>query len=226
MNENSLTKWEEYKKILEDVSENTKFTFTLSKTYSLKFAIDVFYMGTKEAGIELGYPKTAEGVLNELYKEVDRLANRAESGWMKMEFDKLSEKIFEELIEEHLESISEGTGFSFKLCSMDDEEIHLEMHGDNPCGEDWVEEMELQRTYNMEDFDKELYQEIDGLYENFDMDDYVELWLTAKHNGVRGVPGAVDLVNNAEYEEAALEKFSEKMHKIVYEKGENEDEKD
>lgn len=62
-----------------------------------------------------------------------------------------------------------------------------------------------------EDLAKSLSKEFWDLYNNYDVEENVYMWLGAKRNGTSGVPGVVDLVHNEEYKEKALRKFAEKM---------------
>lgn len=67
-----------------------------------------------------------------------------------------------------------------------------------PAGEDyWIE------ANNQE----ELINNIKCEYENFDIDEHVEMWLEAKRNGVSGVPSAVELVDDAKEIDSMLEKL-------------------
>lgn len=44
---------------------------------------------------------------------------------------------------------------------------------------------------------EDLEMEIVKAYDDFDIDEHVEMWIEAKHNGVSGVPDVVTLVDDA-----------------------------
>lgn len=58
----------------------------------------------------------------------------------------------------------------------------------SPAGEDFS------FTVNAENAAKEIYE----YYDNFDVDDHIEMWVEAKQNGVAGVPSIRRLVEDAE----------------------------
>lgn len=76
----------------------------------------------------------------------------------------------------------------------------LTIHIDNPAGEDYFIEV-VNGDINS------IIETIECQYNCFDVDEYVEMWLEAKRNGVGGVPGVKALVENAEYIEEALFKL-------------------
>lgn len=58
----------------------------------------------------------------------------------------------------------------------------------SPAGEDFS------FTVNTENAAQEIYE----YYDNFDVDDHIEMWVEAKQNGVAGVPSIRRLVEDAE----------------------------
>jgi len=114
-------------------------------------------------------------------------------------------------MEKYLEKVSDGTDFSFKIDEERSGEITLYMQGDNPCGEDWCETLEIENPKTKKELIKKLYDEVCHCYDCFDIEENVRLMLEAKANGFSGVPGVVDLVHNEEYKENALHEFSEKL---------------
>lgn len=58
----------------------------------------------------------------------------------------------------------------------------------SPAGEDFS------FTVNAENAAQEIYE----YYDNFDVDDHIEMWVEAKQNGVAGVPSIRRLVEDAE----------------------------
>ena len=69
--------------------------------------------------------------------------------------------------------------------------------------EDFSEEIELPQTL------QELEEALWSLYNNFDVDEHVEMWLEAKFNGdVDGIPSARVLVEESERIERDLEEIA------------------
>ena len=114
-------------------------------------------------------------------------------------------------MEKYLDEVSEGTDFSFKIDVDRNGEITLYMQGDNPCGEDWCETLEIGNPKTKKELIEVLYNEVTHAYDCFDIEENVMLMLEAKANGFSGVPYVVDLVHNEEYKENALHEFSEKL---------------
>lgn len=110
-----------------------------------------------------------------------------------------------------LEKLSKGTDFLFEISEDKNEEIELLVNGDNPESEDWNFYITIETPETEEDLAKSLSKEFWDLYNNYDVEENVYMWLGAKRNGTSGVPGVVDLVHNEEYKEKALRKFAEKM---------------
>ena len=111
----------------------------------------------------------------------------------------------------YLDEISEGTDFSFEIDVERNGEITLYMQGDNPCGEDWCETLDIGNPKTKAELIESLYNEVTHAYDCFDVEENVLLMLEAKRNGFSGVPDVVDLVHNEEYKENALHEFSEKL---------------
>lgn len=116
-----------------------------------------------------------------------------------------------ELLEEYLEKVSENTDFTFEITEFNDSEIELEMHGDNPCGEDWWENLDIENPGTEKELIGLLYAEVLTCYESFDVEEHVYNMLDAKRNGFQGVPDVVDLVHNEDYKENALKEYKDKL---------------
>ena len=114
-------------------------------------------------------------------------------------------------MEKYLDEVSEGTDFSFKIDVERSGETTLYMQGDNPCGEDWCETLDIGNPKTKKELMEKLYNEVTHAYDCFDIEENVMLMLEAKRNGFQGVPDVVDLVHNEEYKENALYEFSEKL---------------
>lgn len=114
-------------------------------------------------------------------------------------------------IVDSLEKISEGTDFSFDISENKNEEIELLVNGDNPESEDWNFYITIETPETEKDLAKSLRNEFFDLYNDYDVEENVYMWLEAKRNGTSGVPGVIDLVHNEEYKEKALRNLAEKM---------------
>ena len=116
-----------------------------------------------------------------------------------------------EEIEEYLEAWCDGTAFCLRHVKQQDKQFYLEFNGDNPCREDWRNEIIIDNPTTKKELTKILADEIWTLYEVFDVEEETYLMLEAKRNGFSGVPGVVALVHNEEYKENALKEFAEKL---------------
>lgn len=117
-------------------------------------------------------------------------------------------------LEQYLDELSDGTDFSFEISEATDETIELYMYGDNPCREDWRNEIIIDNPTTKKELTKILANKILELYEVFDVEEETYLMLEAKRNGFSGVPDVVALVHNEEYKENALKKFAEKLQNL------------
>ena len=69
-------------------------------------------------------------------------------------------------------------------------EKYVEFRQPSPLGEDFSFEV----FYDcLSEIPKQVYEE----YSSFDMDEHVMMWLEAKRNGSRGIPGVIALANDA-----------------------------
>jgi len=119
-----------------------------------------------------------------------------------------------EKIKKILEELSKGTDFFFTVEAEKNGDITLYMQGDNPENEDWCETLTIKEPKTKDELIERLWEEVNGCYNSFDIEENVYLMLEAKRNGFGGVPGVVDLVHNEEYKENALKEFSEKLRKL------------
>lgn len=119
-----------------------------------------------------------------------------------------------EEIEEYLEAWCDGTAFCLRHVKQQDKQFYLEFNGDNPCCEDWRNEIIIDNPTTKKELTKILANEIWTLYEVFDVEEETHLMLEAKRNGFSGVPDVVALVHNEEYKENALKKIAEKLQNL------------
>lgn len=84
----------------------------------------------------------------------------------------------------------------WNITEYDDNTIEFQQY--SPAGEDFS------FTVNAENAEQGIYQ----YYDDFDVDDHIEMWIEAKKNGVGGVPSIRKLVEDAEAICNMLEKFA------------------
>ena len=119
-----------------------------------------------------------------------------------------------EKIEKYLDEVSEDTDFSFTVDEEENKELILNMQGYNPENEDWCEILTIQKKKKKRELINSLYEEVYGLYGDFDVEEERHSMLEAKRNGFQGVPEIVDLVDNEKYKENALKEFAEKLREL------------
>ena len=118
-------------------------------------------------------------------------------------------------IEKYLKKLTNGTSFWFDVgIASDESEIGLDIHGENPEGEDWQWYFPIKNSDDKKDLLEAIKEEIENELDCFDIEENVYLMLEAKRNGFRGVPNVVDLVANEQYKEKALREFLEKLNSV------------
>lgn len=86
---------------------------------------------------------------------------------------------------------------------------YITIHNQN-VDEDFFEEIELPQTL------PELNDDLWMLYDNFDVDEHVEMWLEAKFNGsVDGIPSARVLVEESERIEKDLGELARRFNMAI-----------
>lgn len=116
-----------------------------------------------------------------------------------------------EKLEKYLDELSSETDFTFGILEVKNGKVELYMQGDNPCNEDWCINITIKNPKNKKELIKILHEEIQELYDDFDIEEETYLMLEAKRNGLSGVPDIIDLVHNEEYKENALKEFSDML---------------
>ena len=76
-----------------------------------------------------------------------------------------------------LEKLSKGTDFSFEISESKNEEIELSVSGDNPEYEDWSFDITIKAPETEEDLAKSLCKDFWDLYDNYDVEENVYMWL-------------------------------------------------
>lgn len=85
----------------------------------------------------------------------------------------------------------------------DDGRVELEKY--SPAGEDFIICVEVE---NFPDAVMEYY-------EDFDVDEHIEMWIEARRNGVRGVPATRELVKDAEAIDNMLQELAEALEEVA-----------
>lgn len=83
----------------------------------------------------------------------------------------------------------------------DDSYGHIELEKYSPAGED----------FSFIVCAKSFVENVKEYAESFDQDEHIEMWIEARHNGVRGVPSTRELVKDAEEIESMLKELSEAL---------------
>lgn len=101
----------------------------------------------------------------------------------------------------HFIMIAENLGFSVNENGYNKsyKEWNIELNQKTPAGEDWWFDFSFKDP-------NELAEKVGDLYEGFDVDDEVELWIEGR--GQRGVPSSIrTLVEDAEWKEEKLKQL-------------------
>lgn len=118
----------------------------------------------------------------------------------------------EKRLRKYLKKLAEETDFWFDIeLTSDKTNVELTIHGDNPEGEDWQWSFSVKNSNKEKKFLEAISIEIKNAYENFSIEENVELMLEAKRNGCKGIPNVVDLVANEQYKMNALREFGFKL---------------
>ena len=83
--------------------------------------------------------------------------------------------------------------------------IELEISQFSPAGRDFSFNIVFDGTV------EDLAQKIEGVYEDFDVDEEVEMWVEARKNGVKDVPDVRTLVYDAEKIDEMLEELDRRV---------------
>lgn len=101
----------------------------------------------------------------------------------------------EKRLRKYLKKLAKETDFWFDIeLTSDKTNVELTIHGDNPEGEDWQWSFSVKNSNKERKFLEAIRIEIKNAYDNFDIEENVELMLEAKRNGCQGIPNVVDLL--------------------------------
>lgn len=109
--------------------------------------------------------------------------------------------------------IAESLGWSVDVDKNDKDstEFYVDFRQSSPAGEDFGETVWLDEK----DSFSEQVSKIAAQFNEFDIDEHIEIWIEAKKNGVSGVPSCRDLVHDAEDIYDMLEELGNKLVAIA-----------
>lgn len=84
---------------------------------------------------------------------------------------------------------------------------YVEMGQHSPAGEDFSMSIDFVAENQCSSF----CDSLESYYEDFDIDEHVEMWIEAKKNGVSGVPSIQELVDDARKIDAMILKLSQTL---------------
>lgn len=90
---------------------------------------------------------------------------------------------------------------------------YVEMGRHSPAGEDFS----MIIDFDSEDQCSSFRDSLESYYEDFDIDEHVEMWVEARRNGISGVPSIRELVKDAEEIDATILKLSQTLREMEVE---------
>ena len=90
---------------------------------------------------------------------------------------------------------------------------YVEMGQHSPAGEDFS----MIIDFDAEDQCSGFRDSLESYYEDFDIDEHVEMWVEARRNGISGVPSIRELVKDAEEIDAMILKLSQTLREMEVE---------
>ncbi len=90
---------------------------------------------------------------------------------------------------------------------------YVEMGQHSPAGEDFS----MIIDFDAEDQCSSFRDSLESYYEDFDIDEHVEMWVEARRNGISGVPSIRELVKDAEEIDAMILKLSQTLQEMEVE---------
>lgn len=90
---------------------------------------------------------------------------------------------------------------------------YVEIGQNSPAGEDFSMTIDFDAENQCDSFRDNL----ESYYEDFDIDEHIEMWVEAKRNGVSGVPSIRELVKDAEEIDAMILKLSQALEEMEVE---------
>ena len=114
-------------------------------------------------------------------------------------------------LEKYIKEVSNGTIFNIEADRAGRGEIQLAVRGDRPFSGYWCHMCFIRNPKIKRELIAAVHEKFQFIYDHFDVDDYAYGELAAKRNGVSDIPGAGELVHNAEWQKNAWKEFTEKL---------------
>lgn len=73
--------------------------------------------------------------------------------------------------------------------------------------------------FDAEDQCRSFRDSLESYYEDFDIDEHIEMWVEAKRNGVSGVPSISELLDDAREIDVMILKLSQTLHEMEVKDG-------
>lgn len=105
---------------------------------------------------------------------------------------------------EETRKLAYDLGWDMTIYDTHDGQDEIEFESYSPLGENLI----LNFTVSDED---ELALAVRDYYDNFDIDEHVELWVEAKLSGANGIPRITDLVHDADEIDKMLDELAEAL---------------
>lgn len=92
----------------------------------------------------------------------------------------------------------------------DNRRTYVEIGQASPAGEDFSMIIDFKEKDQAKSFKENLQM----YYEDFDVDEHIEMWIEARHNGISGVPSTRELVKDAEAIENMILELCEALSQV------------
>lgn len=92
----------------------------------------------------------------------------------------------------------------------DNRRTYVEIGQSSPAGEDFSMTIDFDEENQADSFKDSL----ESYYEDFDIDEHIEMWIEAKRSGTSGVPSARELVKDAEAIDGMILELSQALQKV------------
>lgn len=92
----------------------------------------------------------------------------------------------------------------------DNRRTYVEIGQSSPAGEDFSMTIDFDEENQADSFKDSL----EAYYEDFDIDEHIEMWIEAKRSGTSGVPSTRELVKDAEAIDGMISELSQALQKV------------
>lgn len=87
---------------------------------------------------------------------------------------------------------------------------YVEIRQSSPAGEDFSMTIDFDEENQADSF----MDSLESYYEDFDIDEHIEMWIEAKRSGTSGVPSTRELVKDAEAIDGMILELSQALQKV------------